>query len=110
MEIIDLSDICKVTEIKREKLFEGDIENLTVYNAWDSHGDIIKDFEPKKEYKNVHVKLERVKEQMNWKYQEPSIYDVDELFINGEKYDAIDIDSLKGNIKKATAIAIVGEG
>ena len=119
MESIDLGNLCKETEIRRDKLFEGKIKHLTVYNAWNSHGKIVEDFQPSKEFKNVDVKLERIRFKREWKYSTPGekedIFDEDVLYINGERYkngsiDTMDIHSLKGNLDKAVAIAIIGEG
>lgn len=99
----------KVTEVSREILWQGCIEELVVAEYWDSHGKLV-DWDKENTYNNVNVRLERVTRDYVWFGGDPCRFTNDELFINNEKYKAMDIESLKGNTKKALAKAIIGQG
>lgn len=99
----------QVTEVSREILWQGPVEELVVKEYWDSHGDLV-DWNKQTTYNNVKVRLERVTRDYVWFGGDPVRFVNDELFINDEEYDAMDIESLKGTTKKALAKAIIGQG
>ena len=99
----------KITEVARDILWEGQIKTLVVKEFWDSHGKLV-DWHKQNTYKNVSVRLERITRDYVWFGGDPYRFTNDELYINDEKYRALDIDSLNGTTERAIAKAIIGQG
>lgn len=111
IEEIDCSDLVKenVKEISRKVLYEAKVKEVVIKNVWDNHGRKVswENANGKKQetFKDVNVKLERVRS--NWFGVE---MDTDTLYLNGKKYEALDIYRCYGNNAKLNVTACVGQG
>lgn len=96
--------------VNREILFHDRVGTVVVKNVWDADDTSIpwEDALGKKShtYHDCVVRLERTR------YHSAYIgsYDIDTLFINNKKYDALDIKRCRGNTLKLEVTASIGQG
>ena len=91
-------------EISRKVLGNWTIENLKVKEYWNSHGRLI-DCDKTNTYSNAKVKIERVVTSIFG-----TNFEGDELFINGKRYECMDVVDFKGTTGNALIKVTIGEG
>ena len=117
MEIKTLSfDFKFVKTAERDVVKPVKVESVTVRTIWDSHGSHVpwegEDGKKSRTYKDATIKVVRTSGYYDFGNpgDKDRVYDTDTLYINGEKFDALDIYSVKGNTSKVNITACVGQG